>query len=112
MGALISGLGRSRIDELLPQVPAGAREKLAEGLGAGQTGSTGVMADAVEQAFLYALNDGLRIAAVVAALGAVLAWVLIDGGVAHRRPVHDAQTAEAATGPAGAELAAPGAAAA
>jgi hypothetical protein len=33
--------------------------------------------DAVNQAFVYALNDGLRIGAAVAVLGALLAWLLI-----------------------------------
>src|SRR4051812_407578 len=35
MGALISALGRSRIDDLLPNVPESARSKLADSLGAG-----------------------------------------------------------------------------
>ena len=33
MGALITGLGRSKIDETLPQLPESARHGLAEGLG-------------------------------------------------------------------------------
>jgi hypothetical protein len=33
--------------------------------------------DAVNQAFVYALNDGLRIGAAVAVVGALLAWLLI-----------------------------------
>ncbi|HMJ34724.1 MAG TPA: MFS transporter [Baekduia sp.] len=106
MGALISGLGRQKIDELLPQVPQGTRASLAEGLGAGATGGTGAVHDAVQQAFLFALNDGLRIAAVVAALGAVAAWVLVEAGVPHRQPVHDAESSEVGTGDGGAELAA------
>jgi EmrB/QacA subfamily drug resistance transporter len=84
MGALISGLGRHRIDQLLPALPAGTRQHLADGLGAGATGGTGATHDAVQQAFLYALNDGLRIAAVVAAVGALVAWLLIDKGVPAR----------------------------
>jgi hypothetical protein len=106
MGALIAGLGRHKIDETLPQLPDQARHDLADGLGAGATGGTGAVHDAVQQAFLYALNDGLRIAAVVAALGAVVAWVLIDAGVPARRPVHDADSAEVGTGDGGSELAA------
>jgi hypothetical protein len=62
--------------------------------------------DAVQQAFLFALNDGLRVAAVVAALGAVAAWVLFEAGVPHRQPVHDADSSEVGTGDGGAELAA------
>ena len=84
MGALISGLGRHRIDQLLPALPASTRQHLADGLGAGATGGTGATHDAVQQAFLYALSDGLRIAAVVAAVGALVAWLLIDKGVPAR----------------------------
>ena len=106
MGALITGLGRHKLDETLPQLPADARQKLADGLGAGATGGTGSVHDAVQGAFLYALNDGLRIAAVVAALGAVVAWVLIEAGVPVRQPVHDAESSEVGTGDGGSELAA------
>jgi EmrB/QacA subfamily drug resistance transporter len=106
MGALIAGLGRHKLDETLPQLPDEARQKLADGLGAGATGGTGAVHDAVQGAFLYALNDGLRIAAVVAAAGAVVAWVLIEKGAPKRQPVHDAQSAEVGTGDGGSELAA------
>src|SRR6185295_17015430 len=70
MGALITGLGRHKIDETLPQLPEAARHDLAENLGAGATGGAGAVHDAVQQAFLYALNDGLRIASVVCVAGA------------------------------------------
>ncbi len=106
MGALITGLGRSKIDETLPQLPESARHNLAEGLGAGATGGTGAVHDAVQTAFLYALNDGLRIAAVIAVLGAVAAWTLIEAGVPKRQPVHDADSSEVGTGDGGSELAA------
>jgi hypothetical protein len=108
MGALISGLGRNKLDETLPQMSAEARQKLADGLGAGATGgqTTGQVHDAVQNAFLYALNDSLRIAAVVALLGALVAWLLIDAGVPERQPVHDAESSEVGTGDGGSELAA------
>jgi EmrB/QacA subfamily drug resistance transporter len=79
MGALITGMGKSKLDELLPALPDDARQKLADGLGAGGagTGGGGRVGDAVDQAFVYALNNGLRIGAAVAVLGAVLAWLLI-----------------------------------
>jgi EmrB/QacA subfamily drug resistance transporter len=100
MGALISGLGRSKIDDLLPALPDDARQKLADGLGAGATGGSGATHDAVQQAFLYALNDGLRIAAVVSAAGALIAWVLID----KRVPAHATTTAEELGPEVGAEV--------
>ncbi|MEA2253860.1 MAG: hypothetical protein QOG70_4102, partial [Solirubrobacteraceae bacterium] len=77
MGALITGVGRSRIDELLPALPADRRQALADGLGAGGGRIGGQIGAAVQEAYVYALNDGLRIAAVVALLGAVLSWWLI-----------------------------------
>jgi EmrB/QacA subfamily drug resistance transporter len=93
MGALITGLGRSRLAELLPQVPAATRRQLADGLGAGGGGSLHdpALGHATQQAFLYALNHGLRVGALVAAAGAVLAWVLIDSRV----PVHGTATGQA-----------------
>jgi hypothetical protein len=77
MGALVSGLGKSRIDDLLPNVPEGVRSKLADSLGAGGAQVSGRAGEAVQSAFVFALNDGLRIAAVVAAVGALLTWLLI-----------------------------------
>ena len=77
MGALITGLGRSKIDDLLPAMPAAQRQHLADSLGAGGARVGGQVGDAVNQAFVYALNDGLRIGAAVALLGALLAWLLI-----------------------------------
>jgi hypothetical protein len=78
MGALISGLGRSRIDQLLPAVPAGQRKALADSLGAGGGARAGGAAgDAAREAFVYALNNGLRIGAAFAVVGAVVAWLLI-----------------------------------
>src|SRR3954452_3110172 len=112
MGALITGLGHHKIDQLLPTMSDGARQRLGDGLGAGATGGTGATHDAVQQAFLFALNDGLRIAAVVSAVGALVAWLLIDPAIPVRQPVGQPVDAEVGTGDAGAELAAPGAAAA
>jgi hypothetical protein len=78
MGALITGLGKSKLDNLLPNVPAGQRQQLADGLGSGaSTHTTGQIGDAVREAFVSALNSGLRIGAAVAAVGAVVAWLLI-----------------------------------
>jgi hypothetical protein len=77
MGALITGLGKSKLDQLLPAVPEGRRQELAESLGAGGTWVGGRVGDAVQQAFVHALNSGLRIGAAVTVLGALLAWLLI-----------------------------------
>jgi MFS family permease len=77
MGALVTALGSNRIDDLLPALPESARSKLADSLGAGGAQVSGQVGNAVSEAFVYALNNGLRIAAVVSALGAALTWMLI-----------------------------------
>ncbi|HZU40746.1 MAG TPA: MFS transporter [Solirubrobacteraceae bacterium] len=82
MGALIAGLGRSRLDSALPHVPAAVRAKLAASLGAGgATGGHGAPAHivaAVREAFVSALGAGLEIGAAVTLCGAVAAFVLIE----------------------------------
>ena len=77
MGALVTGLGKGRIDHLLPNVPEAERGKLADSLGAGGAQVGGQIGTAVQDAYVYALNNGLRIAAVVTVFGALLTWMLI-----------------------------------
>lgn len=85
MGALINALGTSKLDDLLPTTPQSVRDRVVEGLGAGgSTRAPGAIGDAARQAFLYALNDGLRISGLVAVLGSVVAWFLIDAGIPER----------------------------
>jgi EmrB/QacA subfamily drug resistance transporter len=78
MGALITGLGETRLDDKLPAgIPSAARDKLNEALtvgGANVPGRTGVI---VQDAFLSALNTSLIIASLVALGGAIIAWFLI-----------------------------------
>jgi hypothetical protein len=79
LGALVATLGRSKIDQLLPQLPDSARSRLAAGLGSGGV-SHGVPArviDGAQQAFVYALHYGLLLGSGVALLGALAAFVLI-----------------------------------
>jgi len=84
LGALVSTLGGSKLNELLPALPASAHARLTESLGAGGAlhGVPGRIVEASHSAFVYALQYGLRLSAAVALLGALLAWVLIA-----RRPV-------------------------
>ncbi len=99
LGALVSTLGRSKIDQLLPTLSTAHRAQLAESLGSG--GVLHVPAPVVhagQQAFVYALQYGLRIGAAVALLGAVLAWVLVaprSAGAQARAQEHDARAAAA-----------------
>lgn len=79
LGALVAAVGRAEIDDRLPQVPAGTRERIAEGLGGGQGagGAPQVVVDAAHEAFVVALRDGLRLGAAVALVGAAIAFALV-----------------------------------
>jgi MFS family permease len=103
MGALIAALGSHRLGELLPNLSDSARSKLTDALGSGAgTNASGRTAGALQDAFVYALNDGLRIGAVVALLGAVAAFVLIEP----RRATEPAETQPLPATPAPESLAA------
>jgi EmrB/QacA subfamily drug resistance transporter len=78
MGALITGLGKSKLDQLLPALPDDRRQALADSLGAGGVRAGGQVGQAVQHTYVYALNNGLRIASAVLAFGAILAWLLIE----------------------------------
>jgi EmrB/QacA subfamily drug resistance transporter len=94
MGALISGLGSHRLGQLLPGLSDSARSKLAESLGAGAgVHGTGRTTSALQDAYVYALNHGLRVGAAVALVGAILAFVLIE-------PMRKVEAAEVAPLPA------------
>jgi EmrB/QacA subfamily drug resistance transporter len=79
LGALVSTLGRSKIDQLLPSLPAADRSRLASALGSGQTVSSAPhqIVEAGREAFVYALQSGLRLGAAVAFVGALVAWSLV-----------------------------------
>jgi EmrB/QacA subfamily drug resistance transporter len=87
LGALVAALGGSKLRDLLPNVPQAQRDRLTDalGAGAGSSGAHGPVADAMREAYVYALHYGLLLAGVVALLGAVLAAVLI-GERAERVP--------------------------
>jgi EmrB/QacA subfamily drug resistance transporter len=101
MGALVSGLGKGKLDDLLPQLPESARSKLADSLGAGGAQIGGRAGAAVQDAFVYALNNGLRIAAVISALGALLTWMLIADKPAPVPAADEAAPDAAVAAPAG-----------
>jgi EmrB/QacA subfamily drug resistance transporter len=96
LGALVSTLGRAKIDQLLPSVAAAHRAQLAESLGAGgpHSGVPAAVIAAGHEAFVYALQYGLRLGAAVALVGAVLAWVLVEP----RSAAAQEQAARAAAG--------------
>jgi EmrB/QacA subfamily drug resistance transporter len=93
LGALITALGRSRLDTLLPHAPSAARARLADALGTGGGGQAHLSSQIVaasHDAYVYAMTSGMRIGAGVAVLGAILAWLLIVRDPAPARmPVAD-----------------------
>jgi hypothetical protein len=97
MGALIIGLGRARLGDLLPALPADQRDRIAESLGAGgATSAGGRVGEAAQEAFVSALNSGMRLGALVALVGAAAAWALIAPGTADHGPEAAAEGALAA----------------
>jgi EmrB/QacA subfamily drug resistance transporter len=82
LGALVASVGRHDLQQSLPGVSEGTRERLAEGLGsgAGLDGAPQQVVDAAQAAFVDALGTGLTISAIAVAAGAVLAWLLIAPG--------------------------------
>jgi MFS family permease len=80
MGALVTTIGRSKLDSSLPQLPAAARAKLAGALGSGAAPdghASPHVVHALHHAFVSALAAGLRVGAAVALVGALLAVWLI-----------------------------------
>jgi EmrB/QacA subfamily drug resistance transporter len=93
MGALVAAVGRSKINDLLPHLPAATRAKIANALGAGGAPTHHAPAHvvtAVHEAFISALSTGLLVGSIVTLGGAVLASVLIQ-----RSPAVAAQPATA-----------------
>jgi EmrB/QacA subfamily drug resistance transporter len=79
IGALVTTVGRAKIDTLLPSAPAAVRDRLAEGLGTGSVpaDATPQVVAAVREAFVSALSTGLTVGTVVVLLSAVIAGALI-----------------------------------
>jgi EmrB/QacA subfamily drug resistance transporter len=97
LGALVAALGRSKIDELLPAIPSGERDRLVDGLGFGTNAQTSTtVADATREAFVHALHYGLLLAAGVALIGALVAVVSLGG--AHASAEHEPLGVDAAAG--------------
>jgi EmrB/QacA subfamily drug resistance transporter len=88
IGALVTAIGRSQLDQGLPHVPAATRAAIANALGSGAVPShTGRHVAAVtREAFVSALGTGLTIGAAVTLVGAFVAFTLIrrtaEGGPA------------------------------
>ncbi len=77
VGALISGLGRARLETLLPAASPARIDRLTSSLANGGAGIPGRAGAAVQTAFVDAMNVSLQIGAAVALVGALIAWVLV-----------------------------------
>jgi predicted MFS family arabinose efflux permease len=82
LGALIAAIGRHDLERSLPRLPAGARERLVDGLGsgAGLAGAPANAKGATVHAFVDALGAGLTLSAVATLVAAAAAWLLIAPG--------------------------------
>jgi EmrB/QacA subfamily drug resistance transporter len=96
MGALVATIGRSQLNQSIPQVPAAVRAKLASALGSGAApsghGAPPSVVDAVHHAFVSALGTGLQVGASVAFIGALLTlWLIgrVRTQPAEARPAED-----------------------
>jgi len=108
LGALVAALGRSKLGELLPAVPSGQREHLVQALGSGAApggGAGSPVADAMRESYVYALQNGLKLGAAIALVGAVAAAVLVSRHPA-RAGDHEPAGVDLAAGTAAAEEAA------
>jgi MFS family permease len=102
LGALVAAVGRHDLSQSLPALPHEARERLVDGLGS--SGATqdapAPVVHAAQSAFVDALGTALTLGAAVAAVAAVLAWLLIDAkrpAAPAEEPTIDALEAEAVT---------------
>jgi hypothetical protein len=105
-GAMLTAIGKSKINQGLPHLPAASRSALANALCAGGApghGSAHVVA-VVRDAFVSALGVGLTIGAAVTLVGAVLAFTLVQPLTpAHRTAGAEHDAAAAADAEAAAE---------
>ena len=88
MGALITTLGRSHLQDSLPAASGNQIDRLVDALAGGGAGIPGAAGAAVQSAFLDAVNTALKIGSGFALVGAVVAWLLIDAipaGRPHQR---------------------------
>jgi hypothetical protein len=98
LGALVTALGRDRLEHLLPQATGGQIEKLAGALGAGGTpqGVDPHVGAAMSDAFVHALQSGMRLGAAVVFVGAFVAAASISSRRPKRADATEAPAAEVA----------------
>jgi EmrB/QacA subfamily drug resistance transporter len=99
MGALVTAIGKSKLDQGLPHVSQAVRSTIANALGSGAVPShTGAHVAAVtREAFVSALGTGLTIGASVTLVGAVVALTLIERVTPARQPAAATRAATTTT---------------
>ena len=96
MGAVVSTLGRSHLETLLPRAKHSQIDALANALGSGASGEhlPAAVQVAMNDTFVYALSKGLYVAGGMSLLGAFVALTMIgkrrEPGEPERRPVTEA----------------------
>jgi hypothetical protein len=81
MGALVTTIGRSKLNSSLPHLATATREHIVSALGSGAAVGSHAPAQivaAANDAFVSALSTGLVVGALVTLTGAVVAWTLIQ----------------------------------
>ncbi|HEX3616791.1 MAG TPA: MFS transporter [Solirubrobacteraceae bacterium] len=94
MGAIVTTVGRSKIDQSLPRLPAAQRDTIVNALGSGSASSghhsSPQIFAAVERAFVSALSSGFAIGAAVTLIATIVAWALIERKAAAAVPSPEA----------------------
>jgi hypothetical protein len=107
MGAIVTTVGKSQIEQNLPHLPAAERSAIANALGSGASAAAHAPQEVVrvvQNAFVTAVSTGLTVGVVFVLVGAVTAWLLVQRGP---RPAHaQATQAEDTAEPVGVDLAA------
>jgi len=81
MGALVTTIGRSKLNSSLPHLATATREQIVGALGSGAAVGSHApqqIVAAANDAFVSALSTGLLVGALVTLTGAVVAWTLIQ----------------------------------
>ena len=96
MGAIVTTVGGSKLNQSLPHVPAAQRSEIVSALGSGAAPAghrSPQIVAAVEHAFVSALSTGFVVGAVVALGASIAAWVLIEQRATAPEPSADVPVA-------------------
>ena len=99
MGALVTAVGRSQLNQHLPHLPAATRSAIANSLGSGSSSAVSHasphVVETIREAFVSAVGTGLTVGGSVTVLGAILAAVLIQRAGSRTATADAARTEQA-----------------